>query len=38
MKMSYSRSTVNIIEPSNLEFGGEIGEGASAGKKINFFK
>jgi hypothetical protein len=38
MKMSYSRSTVNIIDPSYLEFGDEIGEGASAGKKIKFLK
>jgi hypothetical protein len=29
--MSYSGSSVIIIEPSNLEFGEEIGEGASAG-------
>jgi hypothetical protein len=35
--MSYSISSAIIIEPSNLEFGEEIGEGASAGKKKNFW-
>ncbi len=34
--MSYSRSTVSIIEPSKLDFGEVLGEGASASNMINF--
>jgi hypothetical protein len=34
--MSYSELSIKIIEPPDLEIGEEIGEGASAGIKINF--